>query len=215
MLIYYILSGGHHPFGKAFECEYNIHKENYCLEHVQDVVAKDLTEDMINGEPKERPTVEKCLAHPFFWPNERKVEYLRKIGNQTEVAKYEEADQTLICELDQNGFFSQWKNKLPPELVQKMDGKKKNKSYPDNTLGLLRFIRNLLEHYAEDAANIDLMLVFPDLFGCVYKFAKDQGWNSRPTLKKMFKREDFTIAVMKPANRERSLSIPMDWTSSH
>ncbi|XP_078147739.1 serine/threonine-protein kinase/endoribonuclease IRE1-like isoform X2 [Centroberyx gerrardi] len=202
MLIYYILSGGNHPFGKSFECEYNIHKGNYSLEHVQDVVAKDLIEDMINGEPKKRPTVEECLAHPFFWPNERKVEYLRKIGNQTEVAKYEEADQTLICELDQNGFFSQWKNKLPPELVQKMDGKKMKKKYPDNTLGLLRFIRNLLEHYAEDAANIDLMLVFPDLFGCVYKFAKNQGWNSRPTLKKMFKREDFTWAVMKPANPE-------------
>ncbi|XP_078147737.1 uncharacterized protein LOC139919985 isoform X2 [Centroberyx gerrardi] len=209
MLIYYILSGGHHPFGKSYKCEYNIDEENYSLEHVQDVVAKDLIEDMINGEPKKRPTVEECLAHPFFWSNERRVEYLRKIGNQAEVAKYEEADQTLICELDQNGFFSQWKNKLPPELVQKMDGKKTKKSYPDNTLGLLRFIRNLHEHYAEDAANIDLMLVFPDLFRCVYTFAKKQGWNSRPTLKKMFKKEDITGAVMKPANLEGSLSVPV------
>ncbi|XP_078147740.1 uncharacterized protein LOC139932716 isoform X2 [Centroberyx gerrardi] len=70
MLIYYILSGGHHPFGKSYKCEYNIDEENYSLEHVQDVVAKDLIEDMINGEPKKRPTVEECLAHPFFWSNE-------------------------------------------------------------------------------------------------------------------------------------------------
>lgn len=33
---------------------------------------------------------------------------------------------------------------MPPELMKKLDGKKK--AYPDNTLGLLRFIRNLHEH---------------------------------------------------------------------
>lgn len=32
---------------------------------------------------------------------------------------------------------------FPSELVQKLDGKK---GYSENTLGLLRFIRNLLEH---------------------------------------------------------------------
>uniref|UniRef100_A0A669CEP5 Protein kinase domain-containing protein n=1 Tax=Oreochromis niloticus TaxID=8128 RepID=A0A669CEP5_ORENI len=71
MLIYYILSGGHHPFGKSFECEFNIHKGNYSLDHVQDVVAKDLIEWMINKEPKYRPKVEECLNHPFFWTSEK------------------------------------------------------------------------------------------------------------------------------------------------
>uniref|UniRef100_A0A673NGK3 Coiled-coil domain containing 149a n=1 Tax=Sinocyclocheilus rhinocerous TaxID=307959 RepID=A0A673NGK3_9TELE len=36
-----------------------------------------------------------------------------------------------------------WFSQLPSELVQKLDGKKK--AYPENTLGLLRFIRNLHE----------------------------------------------------------------------
>uniref|UniRef100_A0A671YWB5 Protein kinase domain-containing protein n=1 Tax=Sparus aurata TaxID=8175 RepID=A0A671YWB5_SPAAU len=72
MLIYYILSGGHHPFGnKPFECEYNIHKGSYTLDHVEDLVAKDLIEWMISKEPESRPTVEECLSHPFFWTNER------------------------------------------------------------------------------------------------------------------------------------------------
>ncbi|XP_049922707.1 uncharacterized protein LOC126403918 isoform X2 [Epinephelus moara] len=75
MLVYYILSGGHHPFGDIpFECEYNIHKGNYTLDHAQDVVAKDLIEWMINKEPKSRPKVEECLSHPYFWTNDRKVE---------------------------------------------------------------------------------------------------------------------------------------------
>ena len=72
MLIYYILSGGHHPFGdKSFECEYNIHHGKYNLYHIQDVVAKDLIEWMINEEPKKRPKVEECLSHPFFWTSEK------------------------------------------------------------------------------------------------------------------------------------------------
>lgn len=71
MLIYYILSGGQHPFGKSRKCESNIEEGLYNLEHVQDEVAKDLIEWMINADPKKRPTVDECLAHPFFWPNER------------------------------------------------------------------------------------------------------------------------------------------------
>ncbi|CAI5685890.1 serine/threonine-protein kinase/endoribonuclease IRE1-like [Oreochromis aureus] len=72
MLIYYILSGGHHPFGDiSFKCESNIYDGKYSLDHVQDVVAKDLIEWMINKEPKERPKVEECLNHPFFWTSEK------------------------------------------------------------------------------------------------------------------------------------------------
>ncbi|XP_025760194.1 serine/threonine-protein kinase/endoribonuclease IRE1 [Oreochromis niloticus] len=72
MLIYYILSGGHHPFGDiSFKCESNIYDGKYSLDHVQDVVAKDLIEWMINKEPKDRPKVEECLNHPFFWTSEK------------------------------------------------------------------------------------------------------------------------------------------------
>ena len=72
MLIYYILSGGHHPFGdKPFECEYNIHEGLYKLDHVEDLVAKELIEWMISKEPENRPTVEECLSHPFFWTTDR------------------------------------------------------------------------------------------------------------------------------------------------
>lgn len=40
---------------------------------------------------------------------------------------------------------------------------------------------------AEDAAQLDLMSMFPDLFGCVYIFANSKGWNSKTPLKEMFR----------------------------
>ncbi|XP_044198366.1 serine/threonine-protein kinase/endoribonuclease IRE1-like [Thunnus albacares] len=214
MLIYFILSRGHHPFGKSFECESNIYYGRYNLDHVQDVVAKDLIEGMINEKPKNRPKVEESLSHPFFWTSEKRVEYLRRIGNREEVANCRNADQEMICAMEKcagDGSFKLWKNKFPPELVQKMDGK--NKAYPENTMGLLRFIRNLHEHYAKDAAKVDLMKMFPDLFGCVYKFAKSQGWNSETPLKEMFQREDistsFSSFEMLSINPEEHLGVPV------
>uniref|UniRef100_A0A674D9Y6 Serine/threonine-protein kinase/endoribonuclease IRE1a-like n=1 Tax=Salmo trutta TaxID=8032 RepID=A0A674D9Y6_SALTR len=193
MLVYYILSGGHHPFedplGDELEQNRNIIKGTYTLEHVADEVTKDLIEWMINEDPDERPTVEETLNHPLFWKPQRRVEYLRRIGNEKEVGKYSDADPKLLEALKQSAMertFCQWKSKLPPLLIQKLEGKKK--AYTENTLGLLRFIRNLDAHYTKvadkdaDAACCvckDLETTFPDLFGCVYKFAKKQNWNTR------------------------------------
>ncbi|XP_059891526.1 uncharacterized protein LOC132445502 isoform X3 [Gadus macrocephalus] len=190
MLTYYILSGGHHPFGSGCRCESNILDGLYSLEHVQDSIAEDLVKWMINKNPKERPTVQQCLAHPFFWLKSKKIDYLKSIGNEEEVRNYKATDKRLLDELDRDvgeASWKDWKHKFPPELVQKMDGKGK---YSENTAGLIRFIRNLLEHYPEEAEHIDLMATFPDLFGGVYVFAKNKGWNSRVSLRRMFQEEE-------------------------
>uniref|UniRef100_A0A671K9C9 Probable serine/threonine-protein kinase irlC n=1 Tax=Sinocyclocheilus anshuiensis TaxID=1608454 RepID=A0A671K9C9_9TELE len=187
MLVYYILSRGHHPFGKGPHCEVNILEGRYSLEHLDNDVAKDLVEWMINEDPNNRPTVEQTLTHPFFWTDERRVEYLKKMGNQNEAENCRNVDEEVLQAVEkytEGKSFSEWKTKLPSDIVQKLDGKKKG--YPENTLGLLRFIRNLHEHYPEDAESISLMASFPDLFGSVFMFAKKRGWNSRASLKKFF-----------------------------
>lgn len=187
MLVYYILSGGKHPFDvdceKSYDCEKNIDEGKYSLDEVKDVVAKDLIEMMITKEATERPKVEECLEHPFFWTPERKVEYLINIGNKDEVAKYEGADPLLISSLKKGAGDGSWKDKFPSDLVKKLDGRK---PHPETTLGLLRFYRNAKVHHAEEAAKINLTLLFPDLFGCVYSVANSRGWNSDSPLKEMF-----------------------------
>uniref|UniRef100_A0A669DTX7 Uncharacterized LOC112841617 n=1 Tax=Oreochromis niloticus TaxID=8128 RepID=A0A669DTX7_ORENI len=212
MLVYYILSGGHHPFGDiSFKCESNIYDGKYSLDHVQDVVAKDLIEWMINNEPKKRPKVEECLNHPFFWTLKEQFEYLRETGNREEVANCRKADEKLIGSLEAcaNGSFKLWKNKFPQELVLKMDGRK---PYPETTLGLLRFIRNLHEHNREEAPQIDVLVLFPDLFGCVYKFTKDNGWNLEGK-KEMFEKEETkdicTAFTMMSTSTDDPLSFPV------
>ncbi|KAL4006644.1 serine/threonine-protein kinase/endoribonuclease IRE1 [Sarotherodon galilaeus] len=194
-------------YKSSTDIQNNIYHGNYSLDHVQDVVAKDLIEWMINKEPKYRLKVEECLNHPFFWTSEK------KIGNRGEVANHLKADQQLIVSLEKcavDESFKQWKNKFPQELVQAMDGRK---PYPENMLALLRFIRNLHEHYAKEAAQIDVLALFPDLFGCVYTFAMNQGWNSETPLREMFQREDSedisTVLMMPSKSTEESLGVPI------
>ncbi|XP_029609753.1 probable serine/threonine-protein kinase irlA [Salmo trutta] len=189
MLVYYILSGGQHPFGSGGRCETNILDGKYTLEHVKDEVAKDLIVSMISKEQTERPSIEEVLAHPYFWTNKSMEDYLIKIGNVLEARQCCSADQELLQAFEKctvGKSFSEWKSKFPLALIDKLSGKRGEKAYPDNTLGLLRFIRNLHEHHHEDANNINLSLTFPDLFGSIYLFAKERNWNKRPSLIKCF-----------------------------
>ncbi|XP_063049324.1 serine/threonine-protein kinase/endoribonuclease IRE1-like [Engraulis encrasicolus] len=155
MLVYYILSCGDHPFGDEYHCELNIlngKPRDGWEDLVEDELAKDLIEWMIQAEPSSRPTVQQTLTHPYFWTNDRKEEYLSKVGNMPE-ADYKAADDSLLEDLQKRSTdksFSSWKDKFPSELIEKLETKggksKKRTVYPDNTLGLLRFIRNLHAH---------------------------------------------------------------------
>ncbi|KAK9524672.1 hypothetical protein VZT92_017043 [Zoarces viviparus] len=208
MLIYYILSGGHHPFGdKDYECDGNIHKGNYTLDLVEDVLAKDLIEWMINKEPKKRPQVEDCLSHPFFWKTEKKVQYLTNIGKRKDVRKRRAPDRELVSLLEKlagGESLKQWKKKFPSEVVQNVDDKKK--SFPKHVLGLLRTIRNSTfhGHDAEDAATCELMSMFPDLFEGVWIFAKNNGWDPNgvvtPPEVRNFPVEESQSSSTKPTN---------------
>ncbi|XP_063060238.1 uncharacterized protein LOC134453293 [Engraulis encrasicolus] len=186
MLIYYILSCGRHPFGKGGRCEANILDGKYALDWVEDELAKDLIEWMIKAEPSHRPRVEETLTHPYFWTSDRRLEYLAKLGDEKEAEKYRKADEKLLKELDdytKDKTFYNWKDKFPN--VEKLD-KKQSEPYPDNTLAMMRFIRNY-EHHVAVTNKVDLMGLFPDLFPSLYKFARAKGWNSRPSLEKFFK----------------------------
>ncbi|XP_016381236.1 serine/threonine-protein kinase/endoribonuclease ire-1 isoform X2 [Sinocyclocheilus rhinocerous] len=89
MLVYYILSDGKHPFGDEKYREENIKKGQYSLEDLQDIVAKDLIEWMINKEPAERLTIDEVLRHPYFWDKDSKDAVLRKLGDRPEIQNYE------------------------------------------------------------------------------------------------------------------------------
>ncbi|XP_053192704.1 serine/threonine-protein kinase/endoribonuclease IRE2-like [Scomber japonicus] len=205
MLVDYVLSRGQHQFNIS------IHERKYNLDQdFEGVLAKDLIEWMTDKNPNNRPGVQNCLNHPFLWSPKKKLEYLINIGKMEDVAMFKGASQTLISSLEAYaplGYFRGWKNKFPADLVELMDGKKKEPCYTDNAFGLLRFIRNAQEHYLKYIEKVDVISAFPPLFGCAYKFAKSQRWNLDPRLKQMFITEDAFYSP--PATSEENLSTPV------
>lgn len=71
MLVYYTLFWGHHPFGKGSHCETNSLDGKNDLDLVEEELAKDWIERMIEYDPKDWPRVEEALIHSYFWENER------------------------------------------------------------------------------------------------------------------------------------------------
>ncbi|XP_076154028.1 uncharacterized protein LOC143137640 isoform X2 [Alosa pseudoharengus] len=117
----------------------------------------------------------------------QRVDFLTKVGNQSEAENCRNArvsDLEVLEKCTVGKTLADWKNKFSPDLVQKLD--EYTSPYPENTLGLLRFIRNLYEHYPDEAEKIDLTELFPDLLATVYMFVEAKKWNLRPLLNKFF-----------------------------
>lgn len=94
-IFYYCLTGGSHPFDKdgKFMREANIVKGQYdisaldCLGDYQ-WEAKDLVSSMLSHNPKERPDAATILTHPFFWPPEKRLDFLCQVSDGFEHEKF-------------------------------------------------------------------------------------------------------------------------------
>ncbi|XP_076139092.1 uncharacterized protein LOC143122151 isoform X2 [Alosa pseudoharengus] len=187
MLVYYILSGGKHPFGDPVRCHGNICDGKYTLQDLNDEEVKDLVESMLNIIPKERPRITEVLKHPYFWEEDRKEMFLREVGNVGEVEKYGDFidDESLV----KGKTFSTWKTELNDVTdVDDMKSMKRkwltlveehagdDRRFPQTLLGLLRFIRNRLVDSKDEMKEINVMKLFPDLVVTAYKCAKERAW---------------------------------------
>ena len=87
-LFYYILTEGRHPYGNPFDREANIIQENKNLSLLySNREAHDLVSHMLHRHPSQRPDIETCLLHPFFWYPARCLAFLRDASDRFEVMR--------------------------------------------------------------------------------------------------------------------------------
>ncbi|KAI4876951.1 hypothetical protein NFI96_019066 [Prochilodus magdalenae] len=193
MLVHYILSDGHHPFGEYPEVSGNIWKGQYTLQEKieKDAEAKDLIESMIPKEPEKRlKTIEEAVKHPYFWDDERRDMFLRTVGDEEAVQNFTKINKELrkaVDEYTEGRSFTKWKSEISPRIqkIKSLDPENTKEirlpaqNLPDDLLGLLRYLRNLLVHhksvYEENKGFKDL---FPDFFISAHKLAKKMGWKA-------------------------------------
>ncbi|GFU18270.1 uncharacterized protein NPIL_2291, partial [Nephila pilipes] len=84
MLVFYILSGGKHPFGSSDqECQMNIKQGQPTMgSHPEDTEARDLVNETIKGDASARPTIEMISKHPYFWDINKRFQFLLQVGRK-------------------------------------------------------------------------------------------------------------------------------------
>ena len=98
MVAFYIVTKGEHPFGEEPDQDRNLldGKAVY-LNKLIDLAAKDLISWMLSHDPKDRPSAEEALKHPYLQSKKRQFEMLCKVGNEEEIKTREVRSDVLYC----------------------------------------------------------------------------------------------------------------------
>lgn len=157
LVFFYVLTKGSHPYdcnGTRYMREINIRKGEYSLEQL-DVLgdyayeAKDLISSMLAAEPKQRPTAKDVMAHPFFWPPKRRLEFLANVSDHFEKEK-RDPPTAALQELERYAPSICGSDFLKPLGKDFVDSLGKQRKYTGTRLlDLLRALRNKKNHYED------------------------------------------------------------------
>uniref|UniRef100_A0A672VD69 Serine/threonine-protein kinase/endoribonuclease IRE1 n=1 Tax=Strigops habroptila TaxID=2489341 RepID=A0A672VD69_STRHB len=156
-IFYYVLSGGQHPFGDSLRRQANILSGSYqlsCLE--EELVARDLIVAMISPEPQRRPSAPVVLVHPFFWSQEKQLQFFQDVSDRIEK---EPAEGPIASALEAGGravVRTNWRMHISLPLQTDL---RKFRTYKGASVrDLLRAMRNKKHHYHELPAEVQAAL---------------------------------------------------------
>ncbi|KFV72504.1 Serine/threonine-protein kinase/endoribonuclease IRE1, partial [Struthio camelus australis] len=151
-VFYYVVSGGKHPFGDSLRRQANILSGTYQLTCLQEdahdkVVARELIAAMISSESQKRPSAPVVLMHPFFWSQEKQLQFFQDVSDRIEK---EPAEGPIVSALEAGGrsiVRVNWRMHISLPLQTDL---RKFRTYKGGSVrDLLRAMRNKKHHYHE------------------------------------------------------------------
>ncbi|KAI1233600.1 Serine/threonine-protein kinase/endoribonuclease IRE2, partial [Lamprotornis superbus] len=160
-VFYYVVSGGQHPFGDSLRRQANILAGSYQLSCLQEeahdkLVARELIVAMISSEPQRRPSACVVLVHPFFWSQEKQLQFFQDVSDRVEK---EPAEGPIVSALESGGravVRTNWRMHI--SLPLQMDLRKFRTYKGGSVRDLLRAMRNKKHHYHELPADVRVAL---------------------------------------------------------
>ena len=186
MVAFNILTKGEHPFG---EDEQQILTNLLGADPVNLYMldghpfAKDLISWMLNHDPKDRPSAEEALQHPYLKSKEKQFSLLYGMGNEPHVKK-NDVNSDVVKELTKDK--TDWRTWIDKDVLNYLSYDKLKKilfKYTSSWTDCLRLIRNIKEHWKDcprtepEAIKVGnpqefFLNLFPDLVLLVYKIAR-------------------------------------------
>ena len=201
IVLHYLLSGKKHPFesqtkaGKSPTTQENIKDGNMTIAEELNAEAHDLVKQLLSSDKGKRPSASDALKHPYFWPNPKKINFVKEVGNQPEIGipwhSPKRCGPASSVEIDlENAFAPQlatlksWDAAIP--LVHS-EMTKKRKYQTKSAVDLVRMFRNAHSHLPEltNAAQKEILddqiffQEFPAFLIVVYNAVRDHGWDTR------------------------------------
>ena len=150
MVAFYIITKGEHPFGKD---EQQIRTNLLAADSVNlymlngNPLAKDLISWMLNHDPKDRPSAEEALQHPYLKSKEKQFSLLCGMGSYV---KRKDANPDVLKELNED--TTDWKSRIDNDVLKYLSRDKLKKisfKYASSWTDCLRLIRNVKEHWKD------------------------------------------------------------------
>ncbi|CAG5126041.1 unnamed protein product [Candidula unifasciata] len=201
MLLYFILTGGQHPFGSTpMEAEMNMARNTTHMDLISDE-ANDLVSGMLFPDPTARPTIEHCLKHPFFWSGEKKFRLILIVGSdvltemKTGIALTGNGSPTMteiLSVLDIADVSPNWVQAINPTVMKEM---RSFRVYKNSLSELTLFIYNCCLHFDKMSPMAKEVLddpckyfqaLFPSLFMSIYRSLKASDRTDRTCYKPFF-----------------------------
>ena len=208
MVAFYILTKGEHPFGRERDRRRNLLDGNpVYLDKVKDPAAKDLISWMLKHDPKDRPTAEEALRHPYLQPLKQQFELLCSMGNQREI-KIGDNSSSVVKEL--NSDSSDWRTLMRFDVLNYLstvfvNGMSKTYHYGSSWTECLKMIRNVNQDWKDQNRPLPqpepfyivghpqeyFLKIFPNLPVVVHRIVRSCEWKERLDLIKFFSRGMF------------------------
>ena len=202
-MAFYILTKGEHPFGSAPDRLRNLlDGKPVGLNALQDHAARDFISWMLSHDPKDRPTAEEALKHPYLQHKEQQFKMLCKVGNQKEIKTGDNNSSVVQC---LNNDRTDWRTLIKPDVLtylctDSINGKPKTFSYKSSLTDCLRLIRNVNQHWRDRPRPMPqpeafylvgdpqeyFLNLFPSLPVEVHRIVRSCDWKERPDLKEYF-----------------------------
>ena len=155
-VFHYFITNGGHPFGEQDDRVGNISRNNHdltVLEAMNLFEERHLIFQMISQQPVKRPPPYALLAHPMFFPKEKKLDFIHAVSNR--IGEGVNSDWRLEKYLEKNAkdvIGENWMkiDLLGKEVMEDLAMKKDQtfKPYVGTSIcSLIRAIRNKREHY--------------------------------------------------------------------